>query len=121
MADISSGSSPAADGPACPAVPARPRLQVYVTAACGSCVRSRELVVQLRRSRPGAAVEVVDLDQLPPEHPLPAELVGTPTYLLNGRVRWLGNPDPAELLAVWDDHADPAPPPTSAAWPRPTP
>ncbi len=116
MADASGGSSPAADRPG-PALPARPRLQVYVTAVCGSCVRSRELVAQLRRSRPGAAVEVVDLDQLPPGHPLPAGLVGTPTYFLNGRVRWLGNPDPAELLAVWDAHSDPAQPPTPAARP----
>ncbi len=118
MADVGSGSSPAAAATACHALPARPRLQVYVTSACGSCVRSRELVAQLRRSRPGAAVEVVDLEQLPLGHPLPAGLVGTPTYFLNGRVRWLGNPDPAELLAVWDDHGDSPQPPTSAAWPR---
>ncbi len=50
---------------------------------------------------------MVDLDRLPPGHPLPAGLVGTPTYLLDGRVRWLGNPDPDELLSVWDEHADP--------------
>ncbi len=49
---------------------------------------------------------MVDLDRLPPGHPLPAGLIGTPTYLLDGRVRWLGNPDPDELLSVWDEHAD---------------
>ncbi|MDP9497025.1 MAG: thioredoxin family protein [Actinomycetota bacterium] len=102
---------PTGDLSARPEAPAGPRLQVYVTAACGTCIRTQELVAQLRRSRPGAAVEVVDLDQLPPGHPLPAGLVGTPTYYLDGRVRWLGNPDPADLLAVWDDSDDPAQPP----------
>jgi hypothetical protein len=51
-------------------------------------------------------VEVVDLDRLPPGQPLPAGLIGTPTYLLDGRVRWLGNPAADELLTVWDEHAD---------------
>lgn len=49
----------------------------------------------------------MDLDRLPPGQPLPSGLMGTPTYLLDGRVRWLGNPAADELLRVWDEHADP--------------
>ncbi|WP_241175889.1 DsbA family protein [Modestobacter sp. KNN46-3] len=39
---------------------------------------------------------------MPPEA-RPAGLVGTPTYRLGGRVRWLGNPSTEELLAAWDE------------------
>ncbi len=79
-----------------------PLLQVYVTAGCLGCVRARELVAHLRRMRPGADVQTIDLDRSPPET-RPAGLLGTPTYRLDGRVRWLGNPSSEELLAVWDE------------------
>lgn len=88
------------------ALPEAPRLRVYVTGACAGCIPARALVADLRRSRPRAAVEVVDLDRLPPGHVPPARLVGTPTYVLDGRVRWLGNPSPGELLAAWDEDAE---------------
>ncbi|CCG02288.1 glutaredoxin family protein [Blastococcus saxobsidens] len=80
--------------------PPDPVLQVYVADGCGSCRRARELVAQLLLRHPGAAVEVVDLSRTPLERALPAGLVGTPTYTVDGRVRWLGNPSPAELLAL---------------------
>ncbi len=87
------------------ATPARgPLLEVYVSAGCLGCVRARELVAHLRRARPGAAVETIDLDRAPPEA-LPVGLVGTPTYRLGGRVRWLGNPSAEELVAVWDEES----------------
>ncbi|MDP9431469.1 MAG: thioredoxin family protein [Actinomycetota bacterium] len=83
-----------------PATP--PGLTVYVSVACPGCARARELVALLRRDRPSAAVAVVDLDQLPRRDALPAGVVATPTYVLDGRVRWLGNPSLAELVAAWD-------------------
>ena len=52
--------------------------------------------------RPGAAAELVELDRTPPGEQVPSGVVGTPTYVLDGRVRWLGNPSPEELLAVFD-------------------
>jgi hypothetical protein len=80
-------------------------LQVYVSAACPSCLRATELVTQLRQMRPGAAAQLVDLDRTAPGAE-PAGLVGTPTYVLGGRLRWLGNPSAEELLAAWDEEAD---------------
>lgn len=77
-------------------------VRVYVADGCGSCHRARELVVQLRLRRPDADVELVDLTRSPAEQPLPAGLVGTPTYTVGGQVRWLGNPPPQELLDVID-------------------
>jgi hypothetical protein len=82
-----------------------PLLQVYVSAACRSCLRARELVILLRRLRSGAAVQLIDLDRVP-SGIRPAGLVGTPTYVLGGRVRWLGNPSAEELLAAWDEASD---------------
>ncbi|WP_198588071.1 hypothetical protein [Geodermatophilus chilensis] len=94
-----------------PPTPSRAsRLQVYVSAACTSCRRAGELVSELRRLRPGAAVELVDLDRLHPGA-RPASLVGTPTYVLRGRVRWLGNPSPEDLLAGWDEEEETDPEP----------
>lgn len=78
-----------------------PILQVYVSADCHGCVRARELVASLRRARPDAAVQTIDLDRSAQARP--ADLVGTPTYRLGGRVRWLGNPSEQELLAAWDE------------------
>ncbi len=79
-----------------------PQLHVYVSAACASCRRTRELVTELRRLRPGAAVALVDIDRLEPDA-RPTGVVGTPTYVLHGRVRWLGNPSTEELLRCWDE------------------
>jgi hypothetical protein len=77
-------------------------VRVYVADGCGSCHRARELVAQLRLRRPDADVELVDLTRFPAEQPLPPGLVGTPTYTVGGRVRWLGNPSPQELLNAVD-------------------
>ncbi len=76
-------------------------LQVYVSPACAGCRRAAELVAQVRRLRPGAAIRLIDLDEVAAEA-CPAGVVGTPTYVVGGRVRWLGNPAFEELLALWD-------------------
>ncbi len=87
-------------GQSAPTASRSPALRVYVADGCGGCRRARELVAQLLLRCPGAAVEVVNVSRTPPEQPLPTGLVGTPTYTVDGRVRWLGNPSPQELLEV---------------------
>ena len=87
-----------------PAPLRRPLLEVYVTAGCLGCVRATELVAHLRRARPGADVRTIDLDRSP--EACPADFVGTPTYRLGNRVRWLGNPSEEELIAAWDEEVD---------------
>ena len=101
MADTTRNRPATGGGDPPPAVWPGPVL-VYVADGCGSCHRARELVAQLRLRRPDADIELVDLSRIPPEQPLPAGLVGTPTYTVGGRVRWLGNPSPHELLEVVD-------------------
>lgn len=58
----------------------------------------------MRHARPAQTVEVIDLADHP-DLPLPAGVIGTPTYLLGERVISLGNPDLDELL----DHLDSSP------------
>jgi hypothetical protein len=68
-------------------------------------------VQQVRTRHPGLDVRVVDLDEEPGYH-LPTGVVGTPTWLLDGRPRWSGNPSLAELgrvLAVEDAAGEPHP------------
>lgn len=86
------------DGRPPPVASRGPVLRVYVADGCGGCRHARQLVTDLLLRCPDADVEVVDLAHTQPELPLPPGLVGTPTYTVDGEVRWLGNPAPQELL-----------------------
>lgn len=76
------------------------RLQVVVSAGCAGCRIARDLVEAVRRLRPAQPVEVIDIGS--PAAPLPAGVVGTPTFLVGERVVSLGNPTLDELLATLD-------------------
>lgn len=89
--------------------PATPLLQVYVAPGCAGCRTALEIVEALRHARPDQRVDVIDISD-DPELPLPDGVVGTPTYLLNGRVISLGNPELPELLTKLDAATDPTPP-----------
>ncbi len=73
-------------------------LEVYVTATCRGCARARELVAWLAAlDLPHVEVRLVHLDQ--PGATRPPTVFAVPTYLLNGRVLSLGNPDEHWLMA----------------------
>jgi hypothetical protein len=74
-----------------------PLLEVYVSRECLNCGEAVRLAHEAATRYPGVVVRVVDLeaDQIPPPDPV----VAVPTYVLNGRVVSLGNPDPEELFA----------------------
>lgn len=85
----------------------RPTLRVYVAAGCVGCRTALRIADAVRKARPAQAVQVIDLgDQ--PNAPLPAGVVGTPTYLLGDRVISMGNPDLADLLDDLDSASVPA-------------
>lgn len=84
---------------------ARPALRVYIAPGCAGCRTALTMVEAVRRSRPAQLVEVVDVSA-DPEAPLPAGVVGTPTYLLGGQVISMGNPEFDELLAQLDSVTD---------------
>lgn len=85
--------------------PPRPALRVYVAPGCAGCRTALRRVDAVRQARPAQVIEVIDLaDQ--PEAPLPAGVIGTPTYLLGDRVISMGNPDLDELLDRLDSASE---------------
>ncbi len=67
------------------------QLQVFVARGCAACRRARALARRLANQFPQVHVEVVELDG---QRLVPDQVVATPTYLLDGRRLWLGNPTP---------------------------
>jgi hypothetical protein len=80
---------------------ARLALRVYVAPGCVGCRTALSIADAVRQARPEQVVEVVDLSDQP-YAPLPAGVVGTPTYLLGDRIISLGNPDLGQLLDELD-------------------
>lgn len=78
-----------------------PPLRVVVAAGCVGCRLAGELVDAVRRLRPLQPVEVIDLDDVDGP-PVPAGVVGTPTFVLGDRILSLGNPTLESLLATLD-------------------
>jgi hypothetical protein len=78
------------------------RLEVYVASHCFSCVEARRLAAAAARRYPGLDMRTIDVEAAahagtPPA--LPEGVVAVPTYLLDGTVIALGNPDPEQLFA----------------------
>jgi hypothetical protein len=71
-------------------------LEIYITDQCANC-REAILIAEAARSIAGLAVTVVNLDA--PEQRIPPQVFATPTYVLNGLVVSLGNPDRDGFLA----------------------
>ena len=69
------------------------RLEIYVTEDCWTCEESRRLATQVETQLPWVDVELVDLNK--PDRP--SNVFAAPTYLLDGRVIFLGNPHWNEL------------------------
>lgn len=73
-------------------------LEIYVAPGCIASETARNLASTIRTlGRPDLEVRLVDLDE--PDAVLPAAVFAVPTYLLDGRVISLGNPDESWLLA----------------------
>ena len=83
------------------ALPAARRLEVYVAAHCFSCVEAHRLAAAAASRFPGLEVRTIDLDAARAGAPpvLPDGVVAVPTYLLDGTVVALGNPEPEQLFA----------------------
>ena len=68
-------------------------LEIYVREGCWSCAESKRTVADVQQEFPALPMKLHDIDQIEP----PDVVFATPTYLLNGRVLFLGNPTRAEL------------------------
>jgi|CXWL01.1.fsa_nt_gi alkyl hydroperoxide reductase subunit AhpF len=71
-------------------------LQVYVSSGCENCRRAREISASLSRAYPGIAVQLIDVDSIGAGS-LPDEVIAVPTYVLDGVVVSLGNPNLVSL------------------------
>jgi len=68
-------------------------LHVYIAEDCWSCEEARRLVAEMKRLYPDMEIELRDVcDSRRPDH-----VFATPTYILNGRTLFLGNPTQEEL------------------------
>jgi hypothetical protein len=71
-------------------------LTVYTATHCPVHARTRKLVARLNQRHPQISVQVVNLDD--PDTERPASVIGTPTYMWNGQIIFLGNPSESDLL-----------------------
>lgn len=72
-------------------------LDIYVTNQCANCEEAL-LLAEHARAIAGLKVAVINLDQ--PGQSIPPRVVAVPTYLLNGKVVSLGNPERNTFLAM---------------------
>jgi hypothetical protein len=71
-------------------------LEIFVLPGCIACQRAIDLASQiLTANLPGVFVHLIDLSL--PSTIRPATVFAVPTYVLDGRVVSLGNPDPEWL------------------------
>ncbi len=68
------------------------RLEIYVVEGCIGCDRARQIAASVRAAYPGITVDIVDLSATPAEA-VPEQVMATPTYILDGLVISLGNPN----------------------------
>lgn len=70
-------------------------LKIYFAAHCWGCDQAQALGTRMRSLYPELTVELIDLNGKEVEKP--EEVFAVPTYVLNGRVVSLGNPNPERL------------------------
>lgn len=73
------------------------QVEIYVHRHCANCAYAAEIAELIRRDYPAIAMRVVDLAET--NEPAPEAVFATPTYLLDGRVWFLGNPSPQQVHA----------------------
>ena len=70
------------------------KLQVFVKADCEVCSRARRLAEHAAEQFPTLEVDIIDLNEAQPERD---DVFAVPTFVLEGRVLSLGNPQESEL------------------------
>jgi len=83
-------------------------LEIVVPPHCFGCARARTLAATIAAHDPALDVRVVDLSE--PDVQVPPGLVAVPSYVLNGRILFIGNPTQATLRTA--DRTTAGPPDT---------
>lgn len=71
-------------------------LKIFMDGACPVCAEARRLADIAQEKLPQLQVALIDVtvDGIP----LPKQVFAVPTYMLNGKTLWLGNPDELEFI-----------------------
>lgn len=72
-------------------------LTIYILSHCPGCQEACRLAELARSRYPSLCVEVVDLDANPGARP--DSVFAVPSYVLDGRLTYLGNPSEDDLCA----------------------
>lgn len=79
-------------------------LRVYTAIHCPGHIRTRLVVAELLRQQPDLGVELIDLDK--PDAERPSFVFGTPTFVWDNQILFLGNPTAEDLMARLDEVRD---------------
>ena len=74
------------------------KLDVYVAEECWACTESRRIIAEVAPKYPDAQIQLLDIND--PHRP--DNVFATPTYVLDDRIIFMGNPTEAELQARLD-------------------
>ncbi len=69
------------------------KLEIYVSETCWACEEAKRIVADLAPQYPDFSIELRDVS----DKRKPSNVFATPTYILNGRTIFLGNPTREEL------------------------
>ncbi len=76
-------------------------LDIYIDQTCPGCVHAQNLAEVVRQTFPQLEVRIFDLEH--PNIKKPSSVFAVPTYMLNGKILALGNPDINDLVAKIED------------------
>ena len=79
------------------------KLDVYVSETCWSCDEARQIVADIGPRFPGITIELRDIS----DERRPGSVFATPTYVLDGRTLFLGNPTREQLQQKLAEALDP--------------
>lgn len=79
----------------------KPALTLYVTTDCRSCTRTEEVLRACDQIQSLVRLEIIDLGGEGVERP--ANVIGVPTLVFQGKVVGLGTPDCCKLAAELQD------------------
>ncbi|HSG18529.1 MAG TPA: hypothetical protein VLE70_19705 [Anaerolineae bacterium] len=69
------------------------KLDVYISETCWSCDEAKQIVADIRPQFPSMPIELRGID----DEGRPSNVFATPTYVLDGRTIFLGNPTREQL------------------------
>jgi hypothetical protein len=72
-------------------------LQIFIEAGCYGCLRAQEIAAEMVRRFPALSIKLVDIGE---EDDVPESVFAVPTYQLDGKTVFLGNPAVEELATL---------------------